>query len=1083
MTVFVLIASRLAEAATELPRVPDGFSIEKVADASLVRYPMMAGFDDRGRLFVTASAGRNLTAAELMKDPVNFIQMLEDTDGDGRFDKSTRFADKMTLPMGALWYRGALYVASPPAIWRLEDTDGDGVADKRQAIVNNFGFSGNAASVHGPFLGPCGRIYWCDGRHGHEFTDAGGNVTSSGLAARIFSCRPDGTDVQTYCGGGMDNPVEIDFMPTGEMIGSVNILRSQPRVDCLMHWLVGGVYPHYEQAYAEFPRTGQLLEPMTRLGHVAVSGMTRYRGSQFGSDYRNALFTTLFNTRKVVCSRSARVGATFTTREEDFLVSGTPHFHPTDVLEDADGSLLVIDTGGWFLIGCPASQIAKPEIEGAIYRIRRQDAKPAKDPWGAQESVSLRHPDTSIRLLDDARSAVRELAINRLSQIGSASIGPLRRVVENADGSYMPRARRNATWSLSRIDDGAARAALRSALQDEDESVRIAAARSLGVVGDVAAVELLAGLVLHDTPPVRRQAADALGQILEPPTKIAATVAQATSENIEARDRNDRFRPVTARPGASAGSVSIAPPVRSAAIATSLESLFTSLPDASSDRALEHAIIFAILRIADREQTIPYLRHTNPQVRRAALIALDQMEGGNLTRELVTPLLDTEDPALQQQALEVIGAHSGWASETLDLLRNWITASDIAPERVPVLRGFLIAQAGDSDVQQLVAQSLASPQLNLKLRLLLLEVIDRCTLEALPDSWHTRLRDALERSGEKVRLQALRTIAARNLTSFDDQIHRLAHEVTQTEEIRVEAFSCIAGRLKSIDVASYEFVRSETISAESPFLRIAAAGALASSPLSDQQLVDLATHLAAMGPLAIPVVVRAYAEAKSERVGRALVTALGEPQVASSLSSDAIVQLIRPFPAGVQEAASDILERLAAELEAKAARLAELESRAGGGDAARGREVFFSKRATCSSCHTVAGEGGRVGPDLTTIGDIRSRRDLLEAIVFPSASFARGFRTYAVATDAGRVHTGIVSRQTADAIYLRNAQLAEVRIPRDHVEEMAESDTSIMPTGFDKVLGPSDLRDLIAFLLAQKTTRGPAGKTLSIAKP
>jgi len=236
-------------AADKLPWVPDGFTIEKVAASPLVKHPMMAGFDDRGRLFVAASAGVNLRAHDLMENPPSYIQMLEDTNGDGTFDKSTIFADKLTLPQGALWYRGALYVASPPNIWRFEDTDDDGVADERQILVNTFLFSGNAASIHGCFLGPNGRIYWCDGRHGHEFIDEKGEITSKGKAARIFSCKPDGSDVQVFCGGGMDNPVEVDFTETGEMIGTVNILLGRPRVDTLMHWVKGGVYPRYDQQH------------------------------------------------------------------------------------------------------------------------------------------------------------------------------------------------------------------------------------------------------------------------------------------------------------------------------------------------------------------------------------------------------------------------------------------------------------------------------------------------------------------------------------------------------------------------------------------------------------------------------------------------------------------------------------------------------------------------------------------------------------------------------------------------------------------------------------------------------------------
>ena len=75
--------------------------------------------------------------------------------------------------MGVLWYRGALYTASPPSLWRLEDSDGDGRADERRELVTRFGFTGNAADIHGPFLGPDGRLYWADGRHGHTIQRPG----------------------------------------------------------------------------------------------------------------------------------------------------------------------------------------------------------------------------------------------------------------------------------------------------------------------------------------------------------------------------------------------------------------------------------------------------------------------------------------------------------------------------------------------------------------------------------------------------------------------------------------------------------------------------------------------------------------------------------------------------------------------------------------------------------------------------------------------------------------------------------------------------------------------------------------------
>jgi len=1042
-----------------LPTVPDGFTIETAASSPLVKYPMMAGFDDRGRLFVGSSDGRNQRAADLMKDPSSFVQMLEDTNGDGVFDKSTVFADKMTLPMGALWYRGALYVASPPGIWRLEDTDDDGVADKREMIVNNFGFSGNAASVHGCFLGPCGRIYWCDGRHGHELQDEDGKVTSGGLAARIFSCKPDGSDVQVYCGGGMDNPVEIDFMRTGEMIGTVNILLTRPRDDCLMHWFEGGVYPHYELAYTEFQSTGELLQPMTKLGHVAVSGMTRYRSTHLGEDFQNNIFTTLFNTHKVIRSKITRSGATFATKEEEFLVSENPDFHPTDVLEDADGSLLVIDTGGWFRIGCPVSKVAKPSIHGAIYRIRRKNTEAIDDPRGLKLNLGALDVHNLFTLLDDPRPTVRARAIEALAEI--SSITKLYPILRNNEGSVQ--ARCNAIWALARRNSKQSRAFIKSALLDSHPDVRTAAARSMGVLQAKGSTSRLQQMVTNDLPTVRREAATALGLILESDLSITRSAPQQTPENIEARKDRPRY-PVVVRKVVSTTS----PQEPTARNRSAVDAIFKSLARPSTDRSAEHAAIFAVIRIGDPQPVIPYLSNPNPQFRRAALIAMDQMHGDHLTREMVVPLLDTDDPQLQQQALAVISSHEGWASETLGLLQQWISDKEITDERAAILRGFLIAQSTDKVVQKLVADSLASESLSMGARLLLMEVMHGSAVNPLPESWIARLGASLQHSESAVRLQAIRTVASRNLSDFDSELHKLAADDFQSTELRVEALSTIAPRAKTLDPETYRFLRDRLSSTNTPFVQLAAARALSESQLSAGQLIQLAENISILSPLTVPIALRAFSRSEQESVGRALVVGLNEPKLSLNVSSDQLAKVLAKYPTTVQESAKPIFARLNAHLKNERARLSELRSLAKGGDATKGREVFLSKKAACSSCHAVAAQGGRVGPDLTKIGAIRTGGDLLEAIIVPSASFARGFRTYVIATEEGRIHTGIITRQTSDTVYLKTTELSEVRIPRDSIEEMAESKTSIMPKGLEKVLTPEELQNLIAYLRERK---------------
>ena len=110
---------------------------------------------------------------------------------------------------------------------------------------------------------------------------------------------------------------------------------------------------------------------LTHLGPAAPSGLVRYESEAFGIEYKDNLFAAQFNQRRVSRHVLSPSGSTFACRDEEFLVSDNHDFHPTDVLEDADGSLLVVDTGGWYKLCCPTSQLQKPDILGAIYRVRK----------------------------------------------------------------------------------------------------------------------------------------------------------------------------------------------------------------------------------------------------------------------------------------------------------------------------------------------------------------------------------------------------------------------------------------------------------------------------------------------------------------------------------------------------------------------------------------------------------------------------------------------------------------------------------------------------------------------------------------
>jgi len=112
--------------------------------------------------------------------------------------------------------------------------------------------------------------------------------------------------------------------------------------------------------------------------------MMRYRSGAVNPDWKDNIFTTHFNTQMVTRTVIKPEGSTYASvKTEPFLKLHDPGVHITDVLEDPNGDLLVVDTGGWFRLGCPNSQLAQPHIAGAIYRIRKPGPRDRQsDQWG-----------------------------------------------------------------------------------------------------------------------------------------------------------------------------------------------------------------------------------------------------------------------------------------------------------------------------------------------------------------------------------------------------------------------------------------------------------------------------------------------------------------------------------------------------------------------------------------------------------------------------------------------------------------------------------------------------------------------------
>lgn len=488
--------------------VPDGYVIEQVAAPPVVDRPVNMAFDEAGALYVTDSSGANERPVQQLGNPTHRVLRLVDRDLDGRFESHTVFADKLAFPEGAMWLDGSLYVAAPPVIWKFTDADGDGVAEKREVWFDGGTVTGCANDLHGPYAGPDGYVYWCKGAFAeqrHQLVNAGDFVTR---ASHVFRARPDGSGREVVLTGGMDNPVGLAFSPTGErfLSGTFFVKPGDGLRDGILHGVYGGVWGKEHGVLDGHVRTGELMPVMSHLGPAAATGLAMLRGEAFGM--KGALLCAQFNLRKVSAHKLSPAGGTFRSTDSDLLVSNNPDFHPTDVLEDADGSVLVADTGGWYKICCPTSKELKPEVLGAIYRISKKGAPQLPDPRGLRlewDAVSI--PQLVVRLYDP-RPEVASRALRML--VRRDAVAELSKVLSGEDPAG---ARVNALWALIRIGSDGAKAAIRAALADGNAEVRAVAIYGAGLLRDAGAAKPLRGLLGSGVPQHARGAAEALGRL------------------------------------------------------------------------------------------------------------------------------------------------------------------------------------------------------------------------------------------------------------------------------------------------------------------------------------------------------------------------------------------------------------------------------------------------------------------------------------------------------------------------------------------------------------------------------------------
>ncbi len=521
----VASAAELQVEDKDLPRVPpteptnaistlamrDGFRVELLASEPLIVSPVAITFDENGRLFVAEMRDYS----ERRDEKLGRIKLLEDTDGDGRFDQATVFAEGLAWPTALICYDGGLFVGSSPDILFFKDTNADGVADDRKRVFTGFGNAAPKLNVQQLFnsftWGLDNRIHGALGGNPGVITNLmQPNAKPLELRGRDFSFDPRTFGLRAESGGGQwgisfddegnkficSNSRHIAVEMYDELKAAGNPYYSMPPPD--VNIAVDGAAAEVFRLSPDEPwrvlRTkwrvsGLVPGPIEGGGRVSgyftgASGVTIYRGDAFPVDYRGDAFIADCGSNLIHRKKIRRDGVKFIAeraadeKKREFLASRDNWFRPVSMANAPDGTLYVVDMyretieHPWSL---PPELKSKLDLNsgndrGRIYRIVPvgfKQPKPvrlgnasAADLVKTLEHTNGWHRDTASRLIFERQD--------------TNTVAALRELVR---GSSFHLARIHA-WAGLLSFRAAGTEDLKRAFADEDASVRAHAVRS-----------------------------------------------------------------------------------------------------------------------------------------------------------------------------------------------------------------------------------------------------------------------------------------------------------------------------------------------------------------------------------------------------------------------------------------------------------------------------------------------------------------------------------------------------------------------------------------------------------------------------